>query len=225
MFWREAALAALLLLLVGCGPSAPAPDFIARLPAYQDAALLRAAWALPVAHRYGPAGFVSQPNLSACGPTSVADVLRSEGAPATPVSVLRGSGVRSIFGLIPGGLTLDEEARLLRLKTGRSVAVLRNLSLDAFRAEIARSNEPGRRYIVNFTRAPLFGRGHGHFSPILGYLASQDLVFVGDVNGAYRPWLVPTPRLYAAQATVDPDSRLWRGLLVVASDTAAGERP
>ena len=92
---------------------------------------------------------------------------------------------------------------------------LRNLSLDGFRTEIAGSNDPARRIIVNFTRASLFGRGHGHFSPVLGYLAEEDLVFVGDVNAAYRPWLVPTIRLYEAQDTVNSASDAKRGLLEV----------
>jgi hypothetical protein len=214
-----AALAALVATLAACGRSPPPQNSIVRLPAYQSPALLQAAWALPVAKRYGPAGFISQPDPSTCGPTSVADVLRSQGASATPQSVLRGSGVRSYFGIIPGGLTLDEEARLVRLNTGQPVKVLRGLSLSAFRAEMARSNDPTRRYIVNFTREPLFGRGHGHFSPVLGYLPKQDLVFVGDVNGDYEPWLVPTARLYAAQATVDPTSHAPRGLLVIGPAT------
>ncbi len=142
-------------------------------------------------------------------------MLRSEGGTATPAQVLAGSGIPSIFGLLPGGLTLDQEAALLRRRTGQPVTVLRGLSLAEFRREVARSDDPGMRVIVNFTRAPLFGRGHGHFSPILGYLPDRDLVFVGDVNGSFRPWLTPVARLYAAQATIDPATNAARGLLEV----------
>jgi hypothetical protein len=41
-----------------------------------------------------------------------------------------------------------------------------------------RSNDPGRRYIVNFSREQIFGAGVGHHSPIGGYLEDGDLVFV-----------------------------------------------
>ena len=174
------------------GPSRPAPNSIERLSVYQNGDLMRAAWALPVARRYGPVGYTFQRNPSVCGPTSIADLLHSEGKQTTPEQVLKGAGIETYFGLLPNGMTLDQEAAVLRLRTGQPVTVLRGLSMAAFRSEIARSNDVSRRYIVNFSRAPLFGRGGGHFSPVLGYLAKQDLIFVGDVNDHYRPWLVPT---------------------------------
>ncbi len=152
-----------------------------------------------------------------CGPTSIADVLTSEGKPTDPRAILAGSGIDTYFGYLPSGLTLDQEATLLHAHTGRPVTVLRGLSLDAFRRELRKSNDPRLRYIVNFTREPLFGRGHGHFSPVLGYLAGRDLVFIGDVNRDYKPWLVPTARLYAAQDTIDSDTHAKRGLLRVSA--------
>jgi hypothetical protein len=62
---------------------------------------------------------------------------------------------------------------------------------------------------------PLFGRGHGHFSPVLGYLPAEDLVFVGDVNAHYLPSLILTRRLYEAQNTVDSSSHAKRGVLEI----------
>ncbi len=216
--WRlglaVAAVAAAVLAAWLLWPRPVAPYSIERLAAYHDPALLRQAWALPVARRYRT-NFVYQGNPSICGPTSIADVLRSEGGVATPAEVLAGSGITSILGLLPGGLTLDQEATLLRRHTGQPVTVLRGLSLADFRREVARSNDLHRRVIVNFTRAPLFGRGHGHFSPILGYLPERDLVFVGDVNANFRPWLTPVARLYAAQDTIDPATGSKRGVLEV----------
>jgi len=212
-----AAVALALLLVIFLRPTAPAANLIEHLAVYHDAALLRQAWAMPVARRYGPDGFVYQRNPSVCGPTSIADLLRSEGRMMSAEHILDGTGIRSIFGLLPGGLTLDEEAALLKLRTGTPVTVLRGLSLAAFRKEIAQANDPLRRYVVNFTREPLFGRGHGHFSPVLAFLPGRDLVFVGDVNGDYRPWLVPVERLYAAQDTIDPATHAKRGLLMVAA--------
>jgi hypothetical protein len=199
-------------------PSQPtAANSIERLSTYQDSALLKQAWNLPVARRYGPKGYTFQDNASVCGPTSIADVLTSEGKPADPNAILASSGITTYLGYLPWGLTLDQEAVLLHARTGRSVAILRGLSLDAFRLELRKSNDPRLRYIVNFAREPLFGRGHGHFSPVLGYLAARDLVFVGDVNRDYKPWLVPTTRLYVAQNTLDPDTHAKRGLLRVSA--------
>jgi hypothetical protein len=194
----------------------PAPPFsIEFTSAYQNEKLLKRAWALPVARLYGPQGYLFQSNPSVCGPTSIADILRSEGRPADPSSVMNGSGIWQIFRVLPGGLTLDQEARILERNSGKPVKKLRDLSLDEFRAEMAKSNDPSRRIVLNFTRMPLFGRGHGHFSPILGYLADEDLVFVGDVNANYRPWLVPTSRLYDAENTLDSSSHAKRGLLEI----------
>ena len=82
------------------------------MPAYQNQALMTRAWSLPVARLYGPQGYVFQQNQSTCGPTSIADVLHSEGRPADPVSVMKGSSVFQIFGFLPNGLTLDQEAEI-----------------------------------------------------------------------------------------------------------------
>jgi len=73
---------------------------------------------------------------------------------------------------------------------GPHTTVLRNLSEDQFLEHLRRSNDPGRRYIVNFDRAQIFGAGVGHHSPIGSYLEAEDLVFVLDVNSDYQPWLV-----------------------------------
>ncbi|HYD84443.1 MAG TPA: phytochelatin synthase family protein, partial [Opitutus sp.] len=55
--------------------------------------------------------------------------------------------------------------------------------------------------------------GHGHISPILGYLPEEDLVFVGDVNARFRPFLVPSERLLEAMNTTDTSTGRSRGLL------------
>jgi hypothetical protein len=91
--------------------------------------------------------------------------------------------------------------------------VLRGLSPEAFREHLLRSNDPAHRYIVNFTRKPIFGAGGGHHSPIGGYLADRDLVFVLDVNREFEPWLIERPRLFAAMDTLDGDQK--RGLLAI----------
>jgi len=185
---------------------------IAATPEYQDPRLLASAWELPVARAYKHR-VDSQPNGSTCGPTSLANVFRSAGTgPSTVDGVLDGSG-KCPLGVCWGGLSLDELAELFRSKTGRKVTLLRGLTLEQFREQMARSNDPARRYVVNFHRGLLFGKGVGHHSPVGGYLADRDLVFVLDVNAAFGPWLVPTERLFRAVDSSDTGKK--RGLLVL----------
>lgn len=183
-------------------------------PEYQDPALLAEAWALPVATTYR-AGFDFQHNQSFCGPTSVVDVARSLGIPSYQATVLDGTGIFTMFGMLPGGIAIDRLADVARMRTGRRVTVLRDLDPMAFREHMRKANDPSRRYVVNFTRGPLFGGPGGHHSPVGGYLADRDLVFVLDVNRAYGPWLVGTDRLFEAVNTVDPSTHLRRGLLLI----------
>ncbi|MDI4239463.1 phytochelatin synthase family protein [Bradyrhizobium sp. Arg237L] len=174
--------------------------------------LIERAWHLPVAATFH--NYVSwQTNGSRCGPAAVANAYRSLGeAASTEGKVLAGTG-RCWTGVCILGLTLDELAEVARANTSRKVTVLRDLSEDQFLEHLRRSNDPGRRYIVNFDRAQIFGASVGHHSPIGGYLEGEDLVFVLDVNSDYQPWLVERKRLFAAVNTFDGDKK--RGLLLI----------
>ena len=183
-------------------------------PEYQDAALLAKAWALPVAQLYKP-GLDFQSNGSFCGPTSVVNVLRSLGTKAEQATVLEGTGTETYFGMLFGGVTLDQLGAIAGKKLGKKVTVLHDLDLAGFRAQLARANDPATRLILNFYRGPLFGTGGGHHSPIAGYLAAEDLVLVLDVNAKYQPWLVKSERLYEAMNTVDKGAGKKRGLIVI----------
>jgi len=180
---------------------------------YQDAALMARAWALPVAQIYQHDGVDYQHNGSFCGPTSAVNVLRSLGQTSDQGHVLDGTETHPHLGMLFGGITLDRLADVVRKKSGKRVTVLRDLTLAQFRAEMARTNDPALRSIVNFHRGPLFAGGGGHHSPIGGYLAAEDLVLVVDVNEKYHPWLVPTARLFEAVDTVDKSAGKKRGLL------------
>jgi hypothetical protein len=183
---------------------------------YHDPVLLARAWALPVAAAYRP-GFRFQNNQSFCGPASVANLIRSVGGEADQEDLVEQAGFNtSLFGELPGGLTLEQVAALIRTRTGWPVAVVRDLPLEEFRQALARANDPAVRIIANFHRGPLFGKGWGHFSPVLGYLEGQQLAFVGDVNETYGPFLVPVERLWQAANTRDSATGKSRGLLVVA---------
>jgi hypothetical protein len=177
---------------------------------YQDADLLERAWHLPVAATYERSLFF-QPNGSVCGPTSVANVQRSLGHEGSSVEVVLAGTGKCWTGMCLGGLSLDELADVARQATHRKVAVLRNLTLPQFREELTHVNDPRRRYIVNFQRAPLFAQGGGHHSPLAGYLEAEDLVLVLDVNERYKPWLVKSDRLFKAVDTEDAGQK--RGLL------------
>jgi Phytochelatin synthase len=175
-------------------------------------ALLDRAWQLPVAATFQRA-VTWQSNRSRCGPASVANVFRSFGDPvATEAAVLAGTG-RCRTGFCLFGLTLDELADVARARPDRKVTVLRDLTPEAFREHLRRANDPNRRYIVNFSRAAIFGRGVGHHSPIGGYMEAEDLVFVLDVNRDFQPWLIERSRLFSALDTFDGDKK--RGLLLI----------
>jgi hypothetical protein len=185
---------------------------IADAPAYQDAALLERAWVLPVAALYRADGYEYQGNPSFCGPTSAANVAQSIGASVDQNAVLAGTSIKPFLGFVPG-VTLDQEAEIIRTATRQPVEVLRDLDLETFRTHLRQSNDPAFRYVINFNRAPLWGSGHGHISPILGYLEAEDLVFVGDVNDDFQPFLVSTDRLLEAMNTADTSTGKPRGLL------------
>lgn len=189
---------------------------------FQSDALLERAWALPVAATYRP-DFVSQPNGSFCGPTSVVDAVRSLGGEASTEDVLEGTEITTVMGILPGGITLDQLADLTRTRLPEHrVTVVRDLDLAALRALLrARANDPSTRILVNFHRGPLFATGGGHHSPIGGYLESDDLVFVLDVNDSYDPWLAPVDRLFEAIDTVDTATGERRGLLIIEPAAAA----
>lgn len=197
--------------VLAMGPPQASPEAI-ETSVTREPELLSQANALPVAATIAP-GLAFQSNPSLCGPASLANVLRSLGEEEqTAAQVLDGSGL-CWTGYCIMGLTLDELAGLAQSRTERKVSVLRGLTLDEFRDHMRHANDPDRRYVINFSRKPIFGAGAGHHSPIGGYLADRDLVYVLDVNRAYGPWLIETDRLFAAMDTLDGDAK--RGLLLI----------
>ncbi len=174
--------------------------------------LVERAWRLPVAATFNRQ-LTWQSNRSRCGPAALANTYRSLGEAAiTEAKVLAGTS-RCWTGVCILGLTLDELADVARVNTSRKVTILRDLSEEQFREHLRRANDPGRRYIVNFSRERIFGAGVGHHSPIGGYLEPEDLVFVLDVNPDYQPWLVERTRLFRAVNTIDGEKK--RGLLLI----------
>jgi Phytochelatin synthase len=178
----------------------------------QEPAVIERAWMLPVAATFNQT-VDWQSNASRCGPASIANVFRSLGeSKQTESAVLAGTNW-CWTGYCILGLTLDELAEVARTYPNRRVTVLRDLTPEEFLDHLRNSNDPSRRYIINFSRAHIFGTGVGHHSPIGGYLESEDLVFVLDVNRNYQPWLVKRSRLFSAMNTFDGEVK--RGLLLI----------
>jgi hypothetical protein len=174
--------------------------------------LLERAWQLPVATTYNRQ-IIWQSNVSRCGPAAIANAYRSLGDAAnTEGRVLAGTG-RCWTGFCVLGLTLDELADVARANTGRKITLLRDFNEGEFREHLRRSNDPARRYIVNFSRERIFGSGVGHFSPIGGYLEDEDLAFILDVNSDFKPWVVERKRLFDAVNSFDGNKK--RGLLLI----------
>lgn len=151
-----------------------------------------------MARLYAP--LLSQTVTSICGPTSVANVLRSMGV-AAGKNPFRRFGLRA--------MSLDqlagESADVVPARW--TVSVVRPQTVDELRAELVASNDERRRYVTNFDRRPLFGGGGGHHSPLGGFLEDEDLALVLDVNRSFGPWLVEPRRLLEAMRT-----RAARGL-------------
>jgi hypothetical protein len=174
--------------------------------------LVSRAWQLPVAATFGTK-ISWQSNGSRCGPAAIANAYRSLGDGATTEGDVL-AGTRWCWtGICIMGLTLDELAAVANVNSSRKVTVLRDLTEEQFHAHMRRANDRDRRYIINFSRAEIFGSGVGHHSPIGGYLEDEDLVFVLDVNSDYHPWLVERSRLFAAMNTLDGSRK--RGLLLI----------
>lgn len=192
-------------------PSRVSPDAI-QASVTQAPDLINRAWMLPVAAAF-KSNVTWQSNGSRCGPASVANVFRSIGEEeTTEAEVLDGTG-KCWTGICVMGLTLDELAEVAKAQTTRDVSVLRDLTSEAFHEHMRRANDPGRRYIINFSRERIFGAGVGHHSPIGGYLEIEDMVFVLDVNEDFKPWLIERERLFSAMDTMDGDKK--RGLLLI----------
>jgi hypothetical protein len=187
------------------------PEVIERSVIHEQT-LLEKSWLLPTASAFGH--YVAyQSNQSLCGPASIANILRSFDEPADTEKKVLAHTTKCWSGICFFGLSLDELADVTRTATKRSVTVLRDLTPAAFRDELTHVNDPSRRYVINFARAPIFGSGVGHHSPIGGYLEAEDLVLVLDVNEKFKPWLVERSRLYDAMNTLDGDKK--RGLLTI----------
>jgi hypothetical protein len=172
-----------------------------------------------------------------CGPTSLAIVMNSLGVnDPTPPSLFpyhlvtqqtvftpANLAVKSYAEVERSGLMLDQLARFAtNLKLSASVLHAADLSAADMRARlIAAIGPPDSRVIVNFDRAALGQEGEGHFSPLVAYDAASDSFLILDVaRYKYPPAWVNFEDLDIGMRTLDPDSGLSRGALILTRPAA-----
>jgi hypothetical protein len=167
-----------------------------------------------------------------CGPTSLAIAMNSLGLnDPTPPSLYpyhlvtqetvftpANLAVKSYAEVDRSGLTLDQLAGFAtNLKLSASVLHAADLSAADMRARLITAiGQPDSRVIVNFDRASLGQDGSGHFSPLVAYDPASDSFLILDVaRYKYPPAWVNFKDLDISVRTVDPDSGLSRGALIL----------
>jgi glutathione gamma-glutamylcysteinyltransferase len=128
------------------------------------------------------------------------------------------------------GITLTALATLARCNGLNALAVhasSRPEDLADFRNHVLRicstpvgDGNLGEAMVLSYSRAILGQTGDGHFSPLGGYHAEQDLVLLLDVaRFKYPPHWVPLTLLWEAMQVIDPDTGLARGYLSFQAST------
>lgn len=116
--------------------------------------LVERAWHLPVAATFQRhVDWLSRLSLR---PAAVANEYRSLGEAAGTEGKVLADTWSCWTGVCIMGLTLDELAKVAQSHTTRKVTVLRDLGETQFLEHLRRSNDPGRRYILNFDRAQIW---------------------------------------------------------------------
>uniref|UniRef100_A0A0E0L6P2 glutathione gamma-glutamylcysteinyltransferase n=1 Tax=Oryza punctata TaxID=4537 RepID=A0A0E0L6P2_ORYPU len=96
-------------------------------------------------------------------------------------------------------------------------------TIHDFRHHLVRSaSSQDCHLIASYHRKPFKQTGTGHFSPIGGYHAGQDMALILDVaRFKYPPHWVPLPLLWEAMNTTDDATGLLRGFMLISRHTTA----
>ncbi len=176
---------------------------------------------------------LTQANLAYCGVASSAMLLNSLAVPAPAVpgygpyrfwtqeNLFDDPATRLVKApelIARRGMTLDQLRQLLASK-GLKVRAIHGLDIDllALRRLLASSlANPTDRLLVNYDRRLLGQSGGGHIAPLAAYHAASDRVLILDVARYRYPsvW-VPLKELWQSLRSLDSDSGLSRGLVVV----------
>ncbi len=176
---------------------------------------------------------LTQATLTYCGVASSVMVLNSLGLPAPavpgygsyrfwtqdnlwsgtdPTRVVSASAVKR------RGMTLNELGVLLE-NHGLQVERIhgQDLDLNAFRNLLQQSlANPADRLLVNYSRREVGQQGGGHIAPLAAYHRERDLVLILEVSRYRYPTVwVPVKDLWRAIRSIDTDSGLSRGLVLV----------
>ncbi|CCI42660.1 unnamed protein product [Albugo candida] len=94
------------------------------------------------------------------------------------------------------------------------------LKMDQFRSLVKRCcSDSSEIMVLNYSRIVLGQTGDGHFSPIGGYHADQDMVLLLDVaRFKYPPHWVKLSLIFEAMQQIDESIGLPRGLVILKSD-------
>jgi hypothetical protein len=165
-----------------------------------------------------------------CGPATIAAVINAALRPLVPVTQTSlftpaASAIKSELAVSLSGLTLGEVAQIVQahgLIAGKFHADQADVA--SFRTAVQASlSEPLTYLVVNYDRRVLGQTGAGHISPLGAFDPDTDRVLVLDVAAHRYPYTwVPVSRLWSAMNTIDNDSGLARGYLLITADTAAG---
>lgn len=166
--------------------------------------------------------FEAQALTSFCGVASSVAVLGALDLPATQRGFFTdaASAVRPAWRVVLTGMTLDALGGLIEAHGAEAeVHHAADFDADAFRRAVTANLATGGDYIVvNYQRGTLGQDATGHISPLAAYDAETDSVLVMDTASYKYPrtW-VPVAALYAAMNTVDSETGLTRGYVVVAA--------
>ena len=120
--------------------------------------------------------------------------------------------------ILERGLSLSQLAALGRCN-GLQITTKRadQVSFEEFKSDLLESVQSNSKYLIsNFSRTYLGQTGVGHFSPVAAYDSIDDQVLVLDTaRFKYPSYFVNIKDLYNAMLTVDDESKLSRGYLIL----------
>lgn len=197
----------------------PLPPALIAAASPEGAALLAGAEAA-ADHPALLAAFQPQWLNSYCGVASSVAVLGASGRSVRQQGFFTPAAqeVRPRWRVALTGMTLDALGGLLAAHGGEvEVHHAAETTPDAFRQEVAANlARPGDYLIVNYDRQALGQVGAGHISPLAAWDADTGRVLVMDTAATrYPPAWVPVADLFAAMDTIDGESGLTRGWVVL----------
>ena len=200
----------------------PLPAEVVSLESPEGKTLLTESTA-KVDHESLEAHYQTQEKGSWCGVASAVTVLNS--LSVSPPLTQSGffddctSNVRSSLRTTFGGLPIDTLARMMQCHGFVARVVhAEGSSLDEFRRQASENlRMEGNFVVVNYDRAGVGQKSTGHISPLSAYHEASDRFLILDVASyKYPPVWVKASALWAAMNTLDGETKLTRGYVLLA---------